>query len=126
MLLGHYDDDISFTGPRFQWLNKFNAQASFSHYYDNQEWPFLWNLETKARWDVLRWRFVVPYLQGGVEWLAAYRGVGDAVEYYVEPGLRLHGTMDLAFFYRFQHQETLFSFRGPTENMNFVGVRALF
>ncbi len=126
MLLGHYDDDISFTGPRFQWLNKFNAQASFSHYYDNQEWPFLWNLETKARWDVLRWRFVVPYLQGGVEWLSAYRGVKDALGYYLEPGLRLHGTMDLAIFYRFQHQETLFSFRGPTENMNLIGIRALF
>jgi hypothetical protein len=126
MLLGHYNDGISFTGPTFRWLNKFNAQVSLSHYYDNQEWPFLWNLAAEARWDVLRWRFVVPYLQGGVEWLAAYRGERDVFEYYLEPGLRLHGTMDLAIFYRFQHQETLYSFRGPKEHMNLIGIRALF
>jgi hypothetical protein len=34
--------------------------------------------------------------------------------------------MDMAFFYRWQHRETIHTFRGPTEGQNFVGVRVLF
>jgi hypothetical protein len=56
----------------------------------------------------------------------ASKGSSDVVEYSVEPGLRFHGVMDLAIFYRFQHQETIFTFQGPVENQNLFGVRALF
>jgi hypothetical protein len=44
----------------------------------------------------------------------------------VEPGLRLHGVMDLAFFYRWQHRETIRTFQGPLENQSLVGIRVLF
>ena len=65
MRLGHYDDGISFEGPEsFQWLHKFNAETRLGYYFDTNDWPFRWNLTTQGRWDVLRWRFMVPYLQG--------------------------------------------------------------
>jgi len=127
MLLGHYDDGISFEGPQaFRWLNKLNAEASLSHYFDTQDWPYLWNTAVQARWDVLRWRFMVPYLQSGLEWRSAGQGARDAFEYFMEPGVRCKGVLDLALFYRFQHQETIRSSRGPSENQNLIGIRALF
>jgi hypothetical protein len=127
MRLGHYNDGINFKAPeQFQWLHKVNAQVSLAHYFNAIRWPATWNLGAQARWDILRWRFIVPYVQGGLEWLAAHQGSRDVVEYYVEPGLRLHGVMDLAVFYRFQHRETIFTFQGPLENQNLIGLRAYF
>lgn len=127
MLLGHYDDDINFEGLKgFRWLNKLNAQAGLSHYFETQDWPYFWNMAAQARWDVLRWRFMVPYLQGGMEWRSASRDAKDAFEYFLEPGVRCKGVMDLALFYRFQHQETIQSSRGPSENQNLIGLRVLF
>ena len=127
MLLGHYDDRISFNGLKgFAWLNQLNAEASFSHYFDTEDWPFLWNVAAQARWDLLRWRFVVPYLQSGLEWRSAGQAARDTFEYYVEPGVRLKGVMDLLFFYRFQHQESIRSARGPSENQSLIGIRVLF
>lgn len=127
MLLGHYDDGITFGGPdRFEWLNKFNAQLSLAYNFDTHEWPFTWDLAAKARWDVLRWKFVVPYFQGGVGWLAPGWNGKDALGYYIEQGLRLHGVLDLTMFYRFQHRETIWSFRGPRGNFSSIGIRVLF
>jgi hypothetical protein len=127
MRLGHYDDGIDFEGPeQFQWLHKFDAQVSLAHYFNSIKWPCTWNVAAQARWDILRWRFIIPYVQGGLEFMDAHRQSRDVVEYYVEPGLRLHGVMDLAFFYRWQHRETIFTFKGPTENQNLVGIRVLF
>ncbi len=127
MRLGHYDDGISFTGPsQFQWLHKFNAQVSLAHYFNSINWPCTWNVAAQARWDILRWRFMIPYVLGGVEFMDAHRSSRDVVEYFVEPGVRFHGVMDLAFFYRFQHRETIFTFRGPMENQNLVGIQVLF
>jgi hypothetical protein len=125
--LGHYDEGISFTGPdQFQWLHKFNAQVSLAHYFNSINWPCTWNVAAQARWDILRWGRKIPYVQGGLEWMDAHRGSRDAMEYYVEPGLRFHGVMDLAVFYRWQHRETIFTFRGPMENQNLLGIRVLF
>jgi hypothetical protein len=127
MRLGHYDDGIDFKTPeKFQWLNKFNAQVSLGHYFNSINWPATWNVAAQARWDILRWLFMIPYVQGGLEFIDAHRHSTDVLEYFVEPGLRLHGVMDMAFFYRFQHRETIHTFRGPTEGQNFVGVRVLF
>jgi hypothetical protein len=127
MLLGHYDDGISFETPKeFQWLNKLNAAASLSHYFDTQDWPYFWNISAQARWDVLAWQLMVPYLQGGMECRVARRDAKDAFEYYLEPGIRCKGIMDLALFYRFQYQPAIRSFRGPGEVQNLIGIRALF
>jgi hypothetical protein len=124
---GHYNDGISFKGPdTFQWLNNWNAQASVGHYFNNRDWQYLWNLAAKVRWDMLRWYFVIPYIQGDVNWLAGGGSTGDATEYAVEPGLRFHGVLDLAVYYRFQHQQNVLLFKGPSENQNMVGVRVLF
>ncbi|MCX5891274.1 MAG: hypothetical protein NTY36_17760 [Deltaproteobacteria bacterium] len=127
MLLGHYDEGINFEGLKgFRWLNQLNAVASLAHYFDTQDWPYLWNTAAQARWDVLRWHFMVPYLQGGLEWRSASRDATDAFEYFIEPGIRCKGVLDLALFYRFQHQETIRSSRGPSENQNLIGIRSLF
>jgi len=56
----------------------------------------------------------------------AYQGSRDVVDGFVETGLDFHGVMDLAILYRFQYRETIFSFRGPTENQNLFGIRVLF
>ncbi len=50
----------------------------------------------------------------------------DAVQYAMESGLRFHGVLDLALFYRFQHQENVLFFNGPSGNENLVGLRGLF
>jgi hypothetical protein len=127
MLLGHYDDRISFNGLKgFAWLNQWNAEAGFSHYFNTEDWPFLWNVAAQARWDVLRWRFLVPYVQSGLEWRSATQANRDTFEYYVEPGVRLKGGMDLLLFYRFQHQEAIRSAKGPSENQSLIGIRAMF
>ncbi len=124
---GHYNDGISFAGPvTFQWLNKLNGQVSLGHYFQNRDWQYLWDLTAQARWDICRWRFVVPYLQGGVNWLSGGGRTDDAVEYSVEPGLRFHGVLDVALYYRFQHRENVIFFRGPSENQSIVGIKALF
>jgi len=127
MRLGHYDDGISFAGPnQFQWLHKFNAQVSLAHYFNSINWPATWNVAAQARWDILRWWRMIPYVKGGLEFIDAHRQSTDVVEYFVEQGLRFHGVMDMAFFYRFQHRETIYTFRGPTEGQSFVGLRVLF
>ncbi len=127
MRLGHWDDGISFDKEvSFQWLNKFNAQVSLAHYFNSIRWPATWNVAAQARWDILRAKRKIPYVWGGLEWIAAHQGSSDVTECFVETGLRFHGVMDLAVFYRFQHQETIFSFRGPTENRNLIGIRVLF
>lgn len=124
---GHYNDGISFAGPgTFEWLNNWNAQASVGHYFNNRDWQYLWDLAARVRWDPFRWHFVVPYIQGDVNWLSGGGSTGDATEYAVEPGLRFHGILDLAVYYRFQHRQNVLFFKGPSENQNMVGVRVLF
>jgi hypothetical protein len=124
---GHYNDGISFKGPEtFDWLNLWNAEATVGHYFNNRDWQYLWDLEARIRWDLLRWHIVVPYIQGNVNWLSGGGSTGDATEYAVEPGLRFHGVLDLAVYYRFQHQQNVLFFRGPSENQNIVGLRILF
>lgn len=101
MRLGHYDDGIDFKGPeQFQWLHKLNAQVSLAHYFNSINWPCTWNVAAQARWDILRRRRMIPYVQGGLEFMDAHRKSRDVVEYFVEPGVRFHGVMDLALFYR--------------------------
>ena len=92
---GHYNDGISFAGPgTFGWLNKWNAQASVGHYFNNRDWQYLWDLAARVRWDPFRWHFVVPYIQGDVNWLSGGGSTGDATEYAMEPGLRFHGILE--------------------------------
>jgi hypothetical protein len=123
---GHYNDGISFKGNSFQWLNNWNAQASVGHYFNNRDWQYLWNLTARVRWDPLRWYIVVPYIQGDVNWMSGGGSTGDATEYAVEPGFRFHGVLDLAVYYRFQHRQNVLFFKGPSENQNLFGIRALF
>jgi hypothetical protein len=125
--LGHYDDGIDFKGPqRFQWLNKLNASVSLGHYFNSINWPATWNVAAQARWDILRRGRMIPFVQGGLEFMDAHRTSRDVVEYFVQPGVRFHGVMDLALYYRWQHRETIFTFRGPIENQNLVGIQVLF
>jgi len=124
---GHYNDGISFTTPpTFQWLNKWNAQGVAGHYFNNRDWQYLWNLNAQVRWDLLRWYFIVPYIQGEVNWMSGGGSTPDALEYAAEPGLRFHGALDLAVYYRYQHRKNVLYFRGPSENESLFGVKALF
>jgi hypothetical protein len=124
---GHYNEGISFTGPQaFQWLNKFNGVASVGHFFQNRDWQYLWNLTAQARWDIFRWYFLVPYAQGEVSWMAGGGRTRDATDYAGEAGLRLHGTLDLNPYFRFQHRENARVFRGSSDNQTIVGIRALF
>ncbi|MFI5331105.1 MAG: hypothetical protein ACHQ2F_08740 [Desulfobaccales bacterium] len=124
---GHYNDGISFTGPAsFEFINNWNAQAYFGHFFNNRDWQYLWNLNAQVRWDLLRWYFMVPYVQGEVNWMSGGGSTQDALEYAVEPGVRLHGVLDLAVYYRFQHRKNVLFFGGPSENENLVGVKVLF
>ena len=124
---GHYNDGISFEGPEtFQWLNHWNIQGSVGHFFQNHDCQYLWDLEAQARWDVLRWHFMVPYVQAEVNWLAGGGQTKNVMEYAFEPGLRFHGVLDLAIYYRFQHRENIHVFGGPSENENLIGIKALF
>lgn len=123
---GHYNDGINFAGPTFQWLNLLNGQVSGGHYFQNRDWQYLWNVKLQARWDVLRWRFVIPYLQGEIDWQAGGGRTGDTLDFAVEPGLRFHGVLDLALYYRFQHWNNTLFFRGPYNDESLVGIRVLF
>ena len=124
---GHYNEGISFSGPQtFQWLNKWNAQGVAGHYFNNRDWQYLWNLNAQVRWDPLRWYFVVPYVQGEVNWMSGGGPTPDALEYAAEPGIRLHGALDFVVYYRFQHRKNVLFFRGPSENESLVGVKVLF
>ncbi len=124
---GHYNDGISFAGPAaFEFINNWNAQASFGHFFNNRDWQYLWDIETKVRWDPIRWHFIVPYIQGELNWQSGGGSTSDTVEYAVEPGLRSHGVLDLALYYRFQHQENRLFFRGPSANESLIGIKALF
>jgi hypothetical protein len=124
---GHYNDGISFEGPEtFHWLNNWNAQGSVGHYFQDRDWQYLWDLAAQVRWDVLRWHFIVPYIQGEVSWMAGGGRTKDAVEYALEPGLRFHGTLDLELYYRFQHRQNILFFGGPSENESLIGIKTLF
>jgi len=124
---GHQNDGIAFDGPqKVQWINLWNAQVSAGHYFQNRDWQYLWNVTGKVRWDPVRVYFAVPYVQAEVSWLAGGGRTDDAVEYAVEPGLRLHGVFDFALYYRFQHQENARFFRGRGENQSLFGIKALF
>ncbi len=123
---GHVNDGISFAPETFQWLHNLNVQANAGHFFDNRDWQYLWNVAAQARWDFLRWRFIIPYLQGELNWLAGGGSTKDAFEYAVEPGLRFHGIFDLALYYRFQHRENVTRFQGPSESQSVVGLKAFF
>jgi hypothetical protein len=123
---GHYNDGISFDGPKFQWLNNWNAQGYAAHYFQNRDWEYLWNLNAQVRWDSFRWYFLIPYLQGEINWQAGGGRTDNTLEYMIEPGLRFHGGMDLALYYRFQHRENVLFFRGPSENESLLGLKAMF
>ena len=124
---GHHNDGISFKGPEtFQWLNNWNAQGSAGHYFQNRDWQYLWDLAAQVRWDVLRWRRMVPYFQAELNWMSGGGSTKNAGEYAFEPGLRFHGVLDLAVYYRFQHRENILRFGGPSENENLIGFKTLF
>lgn len=124
---GHFNDGISFSGPNnFEWLNNWNGQGSVSHFFQNRDWQYLWNLTTQVRWDVLRWYIAVPYIQGEINWMSGGGRTDDALEYAGETGLRFHGALDLALYYRFQKRENVIFFGGPSENQSIVGLKALF
>ena len=123
---GHFNDGISFAGQTFQWLNKWEAQGRVGHFFQNRDWQYLWNLTAQVRWDVLRWYFVVPYLQGEVNWMSGGGNTKDAAEYAVEPGLRFHGSLDLALYCRFQHKPNAQFFRGPADDQSIFGIKVLF
>ncbi len=123
---GHYNDGISFAGPTLAFINNWNAQASFGHFFNNRDWQYLWNIEAQVRWDPVRWRFVVPYVQAEVNWQSGGGSTPDTVEYSFEPGLRFHGTLDFVTYYRFQHRENREYFRGPAATESLIGIRVLF
>jgi hypothetical protein len=123
---GHFNDGISFTGPTFQWLNKLDGQISAGHFFLNRDWQFLWDVTARAKWDVLRWYFVVPYVEGEIKWLAGGGDTRDALEGSVETGLRLHGVLDFAVYLRFNHRENVRFLHGPSDEQSIVGVKALF
>ena len=123
---GHFNDGISFDGPKFQWLNMWNGQARVAHYFQNRDWQYLWDVGGQVRWDLLRWYFIVPYVQGDLAWLSGGGSTDNALYYSVEPGLRLHGVLDLAAYFRFQHQDNARFFRGPGDNQCIAGIKALF
>jgi hypothetical protein len=124
---GHVNDGISFTGPAsFQWLNKWNAQASLGHFFNNRDWQYLWEVTAQARWDPVRWRFVIPYVQGELTYLSGGGTTGDVLEYAVESGLRLHGVLDFVIYYRFQHRDNVLLFGGSSQDQNLVGLRMMF
>ena len=124
---GHYNEGISFSDTQtFQWLNKWNAQGVAGHYFNNRDWQYLWNMNAQVRWDPLRWRIVVPYIQGEVNWMLGGGSTPDAFEYAAETGVRLHGVLDFEVYYRFQHCENVLFYRGPTDNESLVGVKIMF
>jgi len=124
---GHYNQGISFSGPHtFEWLNNWNAQGVAGHYFNNRDWQYLWNLNAQVRWDPLRWHFIVPYIQGEVNWMAGGGSTSNALEYATEPGLRLHGVLDVAIYYRYQYRKNVLFFGGPSEHESLVGVKMLF
>jgi hypothetical protein len=124
---GHYNDGISFSDSQtFQWLNKWNAQGVVGHYFSNRDWQYLWNINAQVRWDPLRWRIVVPYIQAEVNWMSGGGSTPDAFEYAGESGIRFHGVLDFEVYYRFQHCENVLFYRGPTDNESLVGVKVMF
>ena len=93
---GHYNEGLSFNDPpAFAFINNWNAQASFGHFFNNRDWQYLWNINTKVRWDPIRWHFIVPYIEGELNWQSGGGPTCDTVEYSVESGLRFHGVLHL-------------------------------
>jgi len=123
---GHFNDGISFGPEKFTWLNHWNAQASVGHFFRNTDWEYNWELGTQVRWDLLRWRFMVPYLQGELSWLTGVGDTGDSLEYGFESGLRLHGALDLAIYYRFQSRDNVLFFGSAPQKQNLFGIRVMF
>jgi hypothetical protein len=124
---GHFNDGISFDGPqKLQWLNHWNAQASAAHFFRNTDWDYNWAVSTQVRWDALRWRFIIPYLQGDLVWLTGAGDTGDSLEYALESGVRLHGALDMAVYYRFQSRDNVLFFGDGPQKQNLFGVRVMF
>lgn len=123
---GYHNYGISFDKPGFHWLHMFHGQLSAGHYFQNQNWQYLWNVGAQGRWDLCRYYFVVPYLSGGIAWLNGGGSTKDGLDGFAEGGLRLHGKLDVTVFYRFQHQTMGRPLWGPADNRSLVGVQALF
>jgi hypothetical protein len=123
---GHFNDGISFEGPTCQFINNWNGQVTLGHFFNNRDWQYLWNASAQVRWDLARLYFVIPYIQGEITWQSGGGPTADTIEYAAEPGLRFHGKLDLAFYYRFQHRANVLFFRGPSANENLIGVKVLF
>jgi hypothetical protein len=107
-------------------INNLNADAAFGHFFQNRDWQYLWNITARARWDLFRLFFIIPYFQGDITWLAGGGGTPNATDYGAEFGLRCHGVLDLEPYCRFQHRENARYFRGPADYKDLIGLKVLF
>ena len=51
---------------------------------------------------------------------------GDSLEYGFESGVRLHGALDVAVYYRFQSRDNVLYFGGFPQNQNLFGIKVMF
>ncbi len=123
---GYYNYGISFDQRGFHWLNRFSTQISAAHYFQNQNWQYLWNIGGQGRWDICRYGPLVGYVSGGAAWLDGGGATPDGVDGTAETGIRVHGKFDVNLYFRYQHVTMGRKIWGPADNRTLVGVQALF
>jgi hypothetical protein len=121
MRTGYKNKEIDFTSPkRFEFLRKIDWKISGGRFIYTSDYDYDWNTELGARWDILRYKKRIPYLEGNLNLL-----IGDNldIEYYIESGIRFHDVGDITFFGRYQHKENMDYFGGYDEDYLLAGVR---
>jgi hypothetical protein len=121
MRTGHKNEGIDFSSSqRCEFLKKLDWKIVGGRYIYTSDYDYDWNVGLGARWDILRHRKKIPYLEGNLNFL-----IGDNLdtEYYLESGVRFHGRGDTTFFSRYQHKKNIDRFGGYDKDYLLAGVR---
>jgi hypothetical protein len=121
MQTGHmYDGKELHPEKTFIFLNSIDWAVYAGKYIHTVDFDYDFKTGAGARWDILRYKQIIPYLAGNID---VFIGEHTDTEYYIETGVRFKGTFDTTLFIRSLHRENIDRFQGYADDYLLVGFR---
>ena len=119
---GRKDGQIAFSGgDSFEWLNSINYRVSAARALSTRSFDYRYMFTMLMRYDILRFHFIVPYLEG------LFTGIVDSrarVDRRFEGGVRLHlENADIIPYAGYQYKHDTDLYNGLDAGFYFFGLR---
>ncbi len=107
-------DSTSTLNSRFNWL------ISAGRVFKKSYYEYTWEYNLMLRWDILRYKYFVPYITGSVDFL-----MNDTYDkiYTLEPGVRVRSGLYWMPFYRFEYRTIPDPADGIYRRFHLLGLR---